>query len=128
MKSFNHIIRLGVKELRSLWADKLLLIFLLVAFTLLVYSGAKGTSRELHNAPIAVVDQDRSPLSGRIVGAFYGPYFKVPEIIAELSTLFELAAGDLIYTGTPAGVGPLVRGDSIEAGIEGLDTLTTRIV
>jgi ABC-2 type transport system permease protein len=82
LKSFNHIIRLGVKELRSLWADKLLLIFLLVAFTLLVYSGAKGTSRELHNAPIAVVDQDRSPLSGRIVGAFYGPYFKVPEIIA----------------------------------------------
>jgi fumarylpyruvate hydrolase len=54
--------------------------------------------------------------------------WKVPEIIAELSTLFEIAAGDLIYTGTPAGVGPLVRGDSIEAGIEGLDTLTTRIV
>ena len=82
MKSFNHIFRLGVKELRSLWADKVLLIILLVAFTLLVYSGAKGTSRELHNAPIAVVDQDRSPLSERIVGAFYGPYFKKPEIIA----------------------------------------------
>jgi fumarylpyruvate hydrolase len=54
--------------------------------------------------------------------------WKVPEIIAELSTLFEIAAGDLIYTGTPAGVGPLVRGDSIEAGIEGLDSLSTRIV
>jgi fumarylpyruvate hydrolase len=54
--------------------------------------------------------------------------WKVPEIIAELSTLFQIAAGDLIYTGTPAGVGPLVRGDSIEAGIEGLDTLTIRIV
>jgi fumarylpyruvate hydrolase len=54
--------------------------------------------------------------------------WKVPEIIAELSTLFEIAAGDLIYTGTPAGVGPLVRGDAIEAGIEGLDTLATRIV
>ncbi len=54
--------------------------------------------------------------------------WKVPEIIAELSTLFEIAAGDLIYTGTPAGVGPLVRGDSIEAGIEGLDTLMTQIV
>jgi len=53
--------------------------------------------------------------------------WKVPEIIAELSTLFELAAGDLIYTGTPAGVGPLVRGDSVEAGIEGLDPLGTRI-
>jgi fumarylpyruvate hydrolase len=54
--------------------------------------------------------------------------WKVPEIIAELSTLFELAPGDLIFTGTPAGVGPLVRGDAIEAGIEGLDTLTTKIV
>ena len=54
--------------------------------------------------------------------------WKVPEIIAELSTFFELAPGDLIYTGTPAGVGPLVRGDVIEAGIEGLDTLRTTIV
>ncbi|HLN88197.1 MAG TPA: ABC transporter permease [Candidatus Limnocylindrales bacterium] len=82
MQGFNHIFRLGVKELRSLWADKVLLIFLLVAFSVLVYSGAKGTSRELHNAPIAVVDQDRSQLTERIVGAFYGPYFKTPEIIA----------------------------------------------
>ena len=54
--------------------------------------------------------------------------WKVPEIIAELSTLFEIAAGDLIYTGTPAGVGPLSRGDVIEAGIDGLDSLSTRIV
>jgi len=53
--------------------------------------------------------------------------WNVPEIIAELSTLWELAAGDLIFTGTPSGVGPLVRGDVVEAGIEGLDTLTTRI-
>src|SRR5262249_1077703 len=53
--------------------------------------------------------------------------WKVPEIIAELSTLFELAPGDLIYSGTPAGVGPLVRGDAVEAGIEGLDPLTIRI-
>jgi len=53
--------------------------------------------------------------------------WKVPEIIAELSTLFEIAAGDLIYTGTPAGVGPIVRGDSIEAGIDGLDPLAIRI-
>ena len=54
--------------------------------------------------------------------------WKVPEIIAELSTLFELAAGDLIFTGTPAGVGPLVRGDAVEAGIDGLTPLQTKIV
>ena len=54
--------------------------------------------------------------------------WKVPEIIAELSSLFELAAGDLIFTGTPAGVGPLVRGDVVEAGIDGLTPLTIKIV
>jgi fumarylpyruvate hydrolase len=53
--------------------------------------------------------------------------WKVPEIIAELSTLFELAPGDLIFTGTPAGVGALARGDVIEAGIDGLTTLNTKI-
>ncbi|MCC5869035.1 MAG: fumarylacetoacetate hydrolase family protein [Gammaproteobacteria bacterium] len=51
----------------------------------------------------------------------------VPEVISELSTLFELMPGDLIYTGTPAGVGPVVAGDLIEGGVDGLDTLVTRI-
>jgi fumarylpyruvate hydrolase len=54
--------------------------------------------------------------------------WSVPEIVAELSTLFELQPGDLIFTGTPAGVGALQRGDSIVAGIDGLDTLRTTIV
>lgn len=51
----------------------------------------------------------------------------VPEAIAYLSTLFELKAGDLIYTGTPAGVGAVVPGDQIEAAIEGLGVLRVRI-
>ena len=54
--------------------------------------------------------------------------WSVPEIVAELSTLFELQPGDLVFTGTPAGVGPVQRGDSIVAGIDGLDTLRTTIV
>ena len=54
--------------------------------------------------------------------------WSVPDVIAELSTLFELRAGDLIYTGTPAGVGPLKPGDRIECGIDGLETLTNTIV
>jgi fumarylpyruvate hydrolase len=54
--------------------------------------------------------------------------WSVPEIIVELSTLFELQPGDLIFTGTPAGVGPVKRGDSIVGGIDGLDTLRTTIV
>jgi fumarylpyruvate hydrolase len=49
--------------------------------------------------------------------------WNVPDIIAHLSGLFELAAGDLIFTGTPAGVGPLIKGDRIEARIVGLPPL-----
>jgi len=53
--------------------------------------------------------------------------WSVPEIIAELSTMFELRAGDLIFTGTPAGVGPLKPGDRIECHIDGLPSLTNTI-
>lgn len=53
--------------------------------------------------------------------------WKVPEVIAELSTLFALMPGDLIYTGTPAGVGALNVGDRVEGGVEGLDVLVTTI-
>jgi fumarylpyruvate hydrolase len=53
--------------------------------------------------------------------------WSVPEIIAELSTFFELQPGDLIYTGTPAGVAALKKGDLIEGGIDGLDELITTI-
>jgi fumarylpyruvate hydrolase len=52
----------------------------------------------------------------------------VPAIVAELSALFELRPGDLIYTGTPAGVGPVCVGDCVTAGIEGLGRLQNRIV
>ena len=51
----------------------------------------------------------------------------VPEILAQLSTLFELMPGDLVFTGTPAGVGPLAVGDLVEAHIDGLPQLSIRI-
>ena len=49
------------------------------------------------------------------------------EIISELSSLFELRPGDLIYTGTPAGVGAVGPGDRLEAGIEGLGSIQIEI-
>ncbi|WP_342767621.1 fumarylacetoacetate hydrolase family protein [Azonexus fungiphilus] len=54
--------------------------------------------------------------------------WKVAEIIANLSTLVRLQAGDLIYTGTPAGVGPLQRGDRLLGEVAGLPELRARIV
>jgi fumarylpyruvate hydrolase len=53
--------------------------------------------------------------------------WSVGEIIAELSKLYELQAGDLIYTGTPAGVGAVAPGDIVQASIEGLGLLKTTI-
>lgn len=54
--------------------------------------------------------------------------WKLPEIISCLSRYFELAGGDVILTGTPAGVGPVVRGDRLEARITGLEPLDVRVV
>jgi fumarylpyruvate hydrolase len=54
--------------------------------------------------------------------------WKLPEIIAELSKLFVLAPGDVIMTGTPAGVGPIVRGDEITCAADGVGTLTLKVV
>ena len=54
--------------------------------------------------------------------------WSVAEIVAELSTYYELRPGDLIFTGTPEGVGPVRRGDSLVGGIDGLETLRTTIV
>jgi fumarylpyruvate hydrolase len=53
--------------------------------------------------------------------------WKIPEIIAELSKLFTLAAGDIIMTGTPSGVGPVARGDVISCGVDGVATLTVTV-
>jgi fumarylpyruvate hydrolase len=51
----------------------------------------------------------------------------VAESIAELSTLFRLERGDLLFTGTPAGVGPVIAGDSVTGGIEGIDEIAISI-
>lgn len=51
----------------------------------------------------------------------------IPEIIADLSTYYHLRAGDLIYTGTPEGVGPVQAGDLLEGRIEGVGSLSFTI-
>ena len=50
------------------------------------------------------------------------------EVIAQLSRGYRLMPGDLIFTGTPAGVGPLVRGDKVDASLEGVGSVSIEIV
>ena len=53
--------------------------------------------------------------------------WSIPEVIAELSSLFVLKEGDLIFTGTPAGVAAISKGDVLEGGVDGVGTLRTEI-
>ncbi len=91
LASLSNIYRLGLKELRSLSADKVLLVLIIWAFSGGIYVASTATSTELHNAPVAVVDEDQSPLSRRLIGALYPPYFKVPQPItlAELDPVMD---------------------------------------
>lgn len=75
----SNIWQLGIKELRSLLADRVLLVLIVWAFTGGIYSAAIGVSQELHHAPVAIVDEDLSPLSIRLGNALTPPYFNPPE-------------------------------------------------
>lgn len=77
-----NIWRLGVKELWSLWRNPMMLVLVVFLFTVLVYSAATAMPESLHKATIAIVDEDSSQLSTRIVSAFYPPQFVAPEMIS----------------------------------------------
>ncbi|HLT04447.1 MAG TPA: ABC transporter permease, partial [Pseudomonas sp.] len=81
MKRLANILHLGIKELRSLQHDLALVLLILWAFSMGVYSSATSMPESLHNASIAVVDEDRSQLSERLIQAFQPPYFRPPERI-----------------------------------------------
>jgi ABC-2 type transport system permease protein len=82
MKSLLNIFWLGLKELRSLASDVVMLLFVVYAFTGAIYAQATGTSSEVNNASIAFVDEDRSALSKELMNAFYPPRFQEPEMIS----------------------------------------------
>lgn len=88
-----NIFHLGVKELRSLARDPIMLVLIVYAFTLSIYTRATAIPETLHKAPIAIVDEDRSPLSARITGAFYPPYFLRPELITQAEMDARMDAG-----------------------------------
>ncbi|ROT46536.1 ABC transporter permease [Pusillimonas sp. NJUB218] len=81
MSGIKTIYRLGVKELWSLWRDPVMLILIVYTFTFSIYTAATAMPDTLHNAPIAIVDEDQSPLSGRLFAAFYPPQFAAPQQI-----------------------------------------------
>lgn len=82
MRAIRNIFNLGIKELRSLLRDPIMLVLIVWAFTLSIYTAATAIPETLHKAPIAIVDEDQSSLSLRISDAFYPPYFLPPFLIS----------------------------------------------
>ncbi len=87
--SWHVVLQLAAKELRSLWRDRLLLVFVVWAFSGGIYTAATAMPDRLVRAPIAVVDEDQTVLSQRIISAFYPPDFLTPDLIS----LGEMDAG-----------------------------------
>jgi ABC-2 type transport system permease protein len=81
MRKIENIFWLGTKELRSFMQDFVLLGLVFYSFSLAIIAQAQSNAQELHNASIAVVDEDKSALSRRIKGAFLPPYFQIPQSI-----------------------------------------------
>ena len=101
------------------------------------WDAAKNFDQSAPVSNIHTVAEIGHPASGRIWLAVNGEtrqdgnidqmIWSVTESIAEISTYGRLAPGDLIYTGTPAGVGPIVAGDRLEGGIDGVDQIVIDI-
>lgn len=82
MPSLANIFWLGIKELRSLQSDVVLVALVAYAFTMSIYTQARGTSSEVNNASIAFVDEDNSQLSLHLASCFTPPRFKPPGTLA----------------------------------------------
>jgi fumarylpyruvate hydrolase len=97
----------------------------------------KAFERSGPMGPIVPATKIGHPAAGRITlkvngnlkqdGDLNQLIWKIPEMISYLSDYFELKAGDVIMTGTPAGVGAVVRGDVMEGAIAGLGTLKVAV-
>ena len=83
MLSLANIFWLGTKEIRSFLRDFVLLALVFYSFSLAIMAQAQSSSQEVHNASIAIVDEDHSKLSRRIAHAFLPPFFQAPQTISQ---------------------------------------------
>jgi ABC-2 type transport system permease protein len=97
MRTLANIFWLGTKELRSFMRDYVLLGLVIYAFSLAIIAQAQSSSQEVHNASVAIVDEDHSALSRRIGHAFLPPYFQAPQPIAERDIVPLMNAGKYTF-------------------------------
>lgn len=82
MQSLSNIFWLGVKDLRTLSKDLMMILFIIYSFGISIYTQSTGAGETVNNASIAIVDEDNSSLSRSIAGLFYPPYFQAAKVIS----------------------------------------------
>src|ERR1700758_434479 len=97
MRALANIFWLGTKELRSFLRDYVLLGLVIYAFSFAIIAQAGSSSQEVHDASVAIVDEDHSELSRRIAHAFLPPYFQTPQAIAERDIVPLMNAGKYTF-------------------------------
>jgi len=97
MRQLANIFNLGVKELRSLSRDIVMLLLIGWAFSISIYTAATATPETLNKAAIGIVDEDQSELSNRIVAAFYPPYFNLPKMMTTAEMDAALDNGSITF-------------------------------
>lgn len=97
MSSLINIFWLGIKELRSVSSDLVMIFFVAYSFTGAIYAQATGTSSEVNNASIAFTDEDGSALSGQLMDAFYPPRFQTPQAIAAADVETAMDEGRFMF-------------------------------
>ena len=96
-QKLKNIISLGIKELRSLRTDPVLLFLIVYSFTYAVYAVSKGMSFDVENASVAIADEDHTALSRSIADAILEPYFKSVVEIAPEDIDREMNAGHYVF-------------------------------
>lgn len=98
MSHLVSIYRLGIKELWSLRRDPVMMILIGYTFSVAIYVSSTAMPETLHQAPIAIVDEDGSPLSARIAAAFSPPRFTYPAMIPLSGIDSGMDAGHYTFT------------------------------
>jgi len=97
MSRLANIYRLGVKELWSLARDPAMLVLIVYTFTCMIYISATAMPETLHNAPVAIADEDGSPLSARIAASLQPPRFQPPAMISAAAVDTGMDAGEYTF-------------------------------
>ncbi|MBS1208166.1 MAG: type transporter [Proteobacteria bacterium] len=97
MNHIANIYRLGIKELWSLIRDPIMLLLIVWTFTAGIYVAATAMPESFHKASIAIVDEDGSPLSARLVASFYPPHFNTPKMISLAQVDAGMDRGDYTF-------------------------------